>query len=91
VNAHNDPLVPPHLIPRACDVSDKVTLEVTDGGGHLGFVSGRWPWSPQFWLDTRVPEFLASFFGDKGGPMSGSFRPGSEAKRIGEKVGHVPR
>ena len=65
VNAHNDPLVPTHLFPRMCDVSDKVTLELTDGGGHLGFVSGRWPWSPQFWLDTRVPEFLASFFREK--------------------------
>lgn len=62
VNAHNDPLVPVHLIPPPDKVSKKVTLEITDGGGHLGFVSGRWPWSPRFWLDTRVPEFLASFF-----------------------------
>jgi predicted alpha/beta-fold hydrolase len=62
VNAHNDPLVPLHLIPRQCDLSNQVTLEVTQGGGHLGFVSGRWPWKPKFWLDTRVPEFLASHF-----------------------------
>lgn len=62
LNARNDPLVPAHLIPDARDVSDKVTLEITDGGGHIGFVCGRWPWSPRFWLDTRVPEFLSSFF-----------------------------
>jgi predicted alpha/beta-fold hydrolase len=62
LNAHNDPLVPADLIPRPGDVSDKVTLEITRGGGHVGFVSGRWPWAPRFWLDTRVPEFLASFF-----------------------------
>jgi predicted alpha/beta-fold hydrolase len=62
LNARNDPLVPPHLIPQPRDISDKVILEITDGGGHLGFVSGRWPWSPQFWLETRVPKFLASFF-----------------------------
>jgi uncharacterized protein len=61
VNARNDPLVPVHLIPHRRDVSDKVTIEITDGGGHLGFVGGRWPWSPRFWLDTRVPEFLAAF------------------------------
>jgi uncharacterized protein len=61
INAHDDPLVPPDLIPRACDVSSNVTLEITKGGGHLGFVSGRWPWAPHFWLDTRVPAFLASF------------------------------
>jgi len=62
VNAHNDPFVPAHLIPHPGDVSDKVTLEVTRGGGHVGFVSGWWPWSPRFWLDTRVPEFLSRFF-----------------------------
>jgi len=62
LNARNDPLVPPHLIPQQRDVSEKVTLEITDGGGHLGFVGGRWPWSPRFWLDQRVPEFLSSFF-----------------------------
>ncbi len=62
VNARNDPLVPTDLIPQPHDLSDQVTLEITNGGGHLGFVSGRWPWSPRFWLDTRVPEFLSSFF-----------------------------
>ena len=62
LNARNDPLVPTDLIPHQRDVSDKVTLEITDGGGHIGFVCGQWPWSPRFWLDTRVPEFLSSFF-----------------------------
>ncbi len=62
LNARNDPLVPAHLIPHKRDVSDQVKLEITDGGGHVGFVCGRWPWSPRFWLDTRVPEFLSPFF-----------------------------
>jgi len=61
INARNDPLVPAHLIPDRRDMSDHVTLEISDNGGHVGFVSGRWPWAPRFWLDTRVPEFLASF------------------------------
>jgi predicted alpha/beta-fold hydrolase len=62
LNANNDPLVPANLIPNPRDLSDKVTLEITAGGGHLGFVCGRWPWSPRFWLDTRIPEFLSSYF-----------------------------
>lgn len=62
LNARNDPLIPPRLIPPASNVSAKVTLEITDNGGHMGFVHGCWPWSARFWLDTRVPEFLASFF-----------------------------
>lgn len=62
LNARNDPLVPHYLIPQQHAVSDKVTLEITDTGGHLGYVSGRWPWSVRSWLDKRVPDFLASFF-----------------------------
>ena len=62
LNARNDPLVPAHLIPHPRDVSAQVTLEISDGGGHMGFVGGRWPCSPHFWLDRRVPEFLSSFF-----------------------------
>jgi predicted alpha/beta-fold hydrolase len=62
VNSRDDPLVPPHLIPDPSDVSDKVTLEITEGGGHLGFVSGSWPWSPHYWLDDRITNFLAGFF-----------------------------
>ena len=62
VNANNDPLVPAHLLPRAGDVSDKVMLEITDGGGHLGFVSGRWPWAARYWLEGRIAEYLASHF-----------------------------
>lgn len=62
LNARNDPLVPAHLIPKTCDMSDKVNLEVTSTGGHMAFINGRWPWAPRFWLDQRVPEYLADFF-----------------------------
>jgi len=66
INARNDPFVPAHLIPDKHDISDHVMLEISDNGGHLGFVSGRWSWAPRFWLDTRVPEFLASFLTTQG-------------------------
>lgn len=62
INARNDPLVPVDLIPHPDDISEHITLEITDSGGHLGFVSGSWPWSPKYWLDTRIPNFLASLF-----------------------------
>jgi hypothetical protein len=35
---------------------------ITDDGGYIGKAGGRWPWSPRFWQDTRVPQFLSSFF-----------------------------
>lgn len=61
VNARDDPFIPAQLIPDSRSVSSRVTLEISDEGGHMGFVSGRWPWAPQFWLDKRVPDFLAPF------------------------------
>jgi len=60
INARNDPLVPVELIPDKSEVSDQVTLEISDTGGHLGFVYGRWPWTAKFWLNRRIPEFLES-------------------------------
>lgn len=70
VNASNDPLVPLDLIPPQRNLSDKVMLEITAGGGHLGFVSGGWPWSPRYWLDSRIPEFLSQFLGERNGKES---------------------
>jgi predicted alpha/beta-fold hydrolase len=61
VNANDDPLIPAHVFPSVRDLSDKVTLEITEGGGHLGFVGGGWPWSPQYWLDARIPAFLRQY------------------------------
>jgi len=62
INARNDPLIPARLIPDQSEVSDHVTMEISDNGGHLGFVWGRWPWTAKFWVDKRAPEFLESFW-----------------------------
>lgn len=62
INARNDPLVPAHLIPLPENVSPQVTLETPRNGGHMGFITGRRPWAPRYWLDQRVPDSLAAFF-----------------------------
>lgn len=63
INALNDPLVPPRLLPTPADLSPHVTLQVTECGGHLGFVTGRWPWRPQYWLEDRITDYLDEAFG----------------------------
>ena len=35
---------------------------MTDTGGHVGFVSGKLPRRPQYWLEERVPEFLKNIW-----------------------------
>jgi len=55
----DDPFMHPDIVPDAGELSSSVTLELTRGGGHVGFVEGT-PWRPTYWLDRRIPEWFAS-------------------------------
>jgi predicted alpha/beta-fold hydrolase len=57
-NARNDPFLPAGALPRAGDVSDTVALDQPEDGGHVGFVSGRFPGSLA-WMPARALEFFA--------------------------------
>jgi len=63
VQAKDDPFMPEDVIPRRSEISPKVELQVTESGGHVGFVSGKYPWRPEYWLEERVPEFLKAHLG----------------------------
>ena len=58
IQSDDDPFMTPAVIPDASELSPAVDLEITHGGGHVGFVSGNIPCKPQYWLDQRIPEFL---------------------------------
>lgn len=51
LNAKNDPFIPVESLPDQSSVSDTVTLETTEEGGHVGFLSAPFPgnnnWLPQ--------------------------------------------
>jgi predicted alpha/beta-fold hydrolase len=36
-------------------------MEISDTGGHVGFISGGTPWRPTFYLPARILEFLEPF------------------------------
>src|SRR5579885_989995 len=61
VHAKDDPFMSEDVIPTQEELSQHVILEVTETGGHVGFVSGTLPWRPQYWLEERVPEFLREY------------------------------
>lgn len=50
----DDPFMTPRVVPNEDDLSPAVTLELSTHGGHVGFVSGRWPWKPRYWLEERI-------------------------------------
>jgi predicted alpha/beta-fold hydrolase len=58
VHARDDPFMHPKDIPRLQDLGPGVSLELSDRGGHVGFVQGNLPWRPVYWLDQRIPAFL---------------------------------
>lgn len=61
MHALDDPFIPACCVPKEHEVSRPVTLEVSDSGGHLGFVQASRPWSQDSWLARRIPEFLRPY------------------------------
>lgn len=58
IHANDDPFLSPSVIPKPNELSPQVQYELTEGGGHVGFVCGSL-FKPRFWLNQRVPHFIA--------------------------------
>lgn len=63
LHAKDDPFMTEDTIPTTAELSDRVKLEVTEYGGHVGFVGGNYPWRPEYWLEKRAPIFLKEHLG----------------------------
>lgn len=57
LNALNDPFLPREALPAQQDVAADVTLEYPAGGGHVGFVAGKFPGHLD-WLPLRLLAFF---------------------------------
>ena len=60
IHAKDDPMIPITTIPKNEAFAKAVTLELSEYGGHVGFISGSLR-KPNFWLDKRIPEFLTEY------------------------------
>ena len=60
LHAVDDPFMTTDSIPTEADLSDHVTLELSQSGGHVGFVSGPCPGAARYWLDERIRAELTS-------------------------------
>ncbi|HXK27896.1 MAG TPA: alpha/beta fold hydrolase [Candidatus Binatia bacterium] len=58
INARNDPFFPGDALPTPAEVSDRVALEFSQTGGHVGFVTGKFP-GDLSWLPSRILRFFA--------------------------------
>lgn len=65
VQAADDPMVPASTLPEPSELSQPTRMELSATGGHVGFVATRFPARPVYFLDQRLPDFLAPYLGDR--------------------------
>lgn len=58
IHSRDDPFMAPEIVPRADELSDAVLLELSEQGGHVGFVAANRYGSPVYWLEERIPAWL---------------------------------
>ncbi|MES1924574.1 hydrolase [Salinisphaera sp. T31B1] len=58
LHARDDPFMTPEIIPAPEDLSPAIRFELSDHGGHVGFVAGGRFGEPVYWLEQRIPAFL---------------------------------
>jgi len=58
IQAADDPFMTVEVLPEAHELSPAVQLEIAQSGGHVGFVTGTYPFRPRYWLEQRIPEYL---------------------------------
>lgn len=59
LHAQDDPFMQPGTPPRPEEIPAAVQLELTAQGGHVGFVTGNWPWNARCWFTQRFLDWLA--------------------------------
>ncbi len=60
LHAKDDPFMWPSSVPAENELSADVRLELSEKGGHVGFISGTLPWKSEYWLDQRILAWLSS-------------------------------
>jgi predicted alpha/beta-fold hydrolase len=60
IQAKDDPFLPESALPQASELSSFVTMELLERGGHVGFIQGKFPWRPEYWLENSILEYFSS-------------------------------
>ncbi|MEA3413313.1 MAG: hydrolase [Pseudomonadota bacterium] len=60
LHARDDPFMTEAAIPDESELSDSIEMEISDRGGHVGFVTGPMPVKPRYWVDQRLLQWVAA-------------------------------
>ena len=82
LHSRDDPFLPKEALPERAFASNPALLpEISDHGGHVGFVEGP-PWAPRFWAEEEAARFLAAALFTPPSPSASSPPDSSAARRI---------
>ena len=58
LHSKDDPFMSQNSIPKESELSEHVTLELSEHGGHVGFIYGPMPFKEKYWIERRFVEFF---------------------------------
>ncbi|MFT5816496.1 MAG: putative alpha/beta-fold hydrolase [Psychroserpens sp.] len=61
IHASDDPFLCHKNTMAVGTLPKEITFEVSTRGGHVGFIGGKNPFRPTFWLEQRIPEFFKRY------------------------------
>lgn len=64
IHAKDDPFMAPEVVPDLSLLPENIEYQMTEHGGHVGFVGGTWR-KPQLWLEERIPQWLHPYLDKK--------------------------
>ncbi|MEG3765527.1 hydrolase [Alteromonas sp. 14N.309.X.WAT.G.H12] len=65
IHSLDDPFMSPQIVPQASDLSPRVTLELSEFGGHVGFMQGDIR-NPTVWHPQRAIDYFTPYLSAKG-------------------------
>ena len=75
LHAADDPFMTRAAIPTDDELSTAVTLELSEHGGHVGFLTGSAPWTARPWLESRIVEHFDDYLGSPTPDSTGEVAP----------------
>ncbi|QJU42167.1 hydrolase [Serratia marcescens] len=60
IHAKDDPFMTPEVIPDVAGLPRNIEYQLTEFGGHVGFVGGTLK-KPHMWLEHRIPAWLSPY------------------------------
>ena len=60
IHAQDDPFMDSHVIPDVSQLPANIEYQLTEYGGHVGFVGGS-ALRPKMWLEARIPDWLTPY------------------------------